>query len=67
MGGVQPVLSRHVGLEPLVLTAAFGLGDDPGAEVQGACPEAAAGELDVERWVAAWRATWRRRFGEVSG
>jgi hypothetical protein len=50
-------------LEPLVLTAAFGLGgDDPAAEVRAAWPSARVDDGDVERSAAEWAGSWRRRF-----
>jgi hypothetical protein len=53
-----------LGVEPLVLTAAFGLGqDDLAAEALEAYPVAAADEVDVARWAAEWTGTWSRRFG----
>ena len=53
-----------LGVEPLVLSAAFGLGhDDPAAVVLGAYPDAATDEANVARWAAEWAGTWGRRFG----
>ena len=54
----------ELGVEPLVLTAAFGLFiEDPSAEVRASCPGTAAGSTDVERWAGEWAGTWQRRFG----
>jgi CheY-like chemotaxis protein len=58
-------LCRDVlGVEPLVLTAAFGLGrDDPAAMVLAAYLQAAVDEAAADRRAKRWTGTWRRRFG----
>ena len=53
-----------LGAEPLVLTEAFGLSDDTGAEVLEAHPVVAADKIGVARWAAEWTGTWARRFGD---
>ena len=53
-----------LGVEPLVLSAALGVGgEDPAAEVQGACAQAAADDGEFARWTTECAGTWRRRFG----
>jgi hypothetical protein len=45
----------RLGLEPLKLTAAFGLGrDDVAAELAAAFPDAGADEAEAARWAAEW-------------
>lgn len=52
-----------LGVEPLVMTMAFGLGNgDPAADIRAARGDAEAHEAEVERWTAEWSWTWRRRF-----
>jgi len=54
----------ELGVEPLTLLGAFGLGhDDPAAEVLSAYPDAKADEAAAVRWAENWAQLWRRRFG----
>ena len=52
-----------LGVEPLMLTAAFGLGRDPAAAVLEAYPQIAVDEAEIARWTGEWARTWARRFG----
>ena len=52
-----------LGLEPLVLMAAFGLGcGDVAAEVRAACSDAVISEAAAAGWAGQWTRTWQRRF-----
>ena len=54
---------RHWGLEPLTVTAAYGLGsEDPAAEVLAVYPDAAADEAKAAAWAGKWALEWGRRF-----
>ena len=54
---------RHLGLEPLTVTAAYGLGkDDPAAEVLAVYPDAQADETKAEERAGHWAREWERRF-----
>jgi hypothetical protein len=54
---------QSLGLEPLVLMRAFGLGcGDVEAEVRAACPDAAISDAAAAAWAGQWTRTWQRRF-----
>jgi hypothetical protein len=54
---------RHLGVEPLALLRAYGLGaEDPAAEVLAAFPDANADEAKAEERALHWAGEWERRF-----
>jgi hypothetical protein len=53
----------QLGVEPLTLVAAYGLGsDDPAAEVLATVPDAKADEARAEEQAVHWAGEWERRF-----
>ncbi len=55
-----------LGLEPLVVTEAFGLGKvDVEAEMMETVPDAAPDEAESARWAEQWCRGWERRFGDA--
>jgi hypothetical protein len=55
---------RCLGLEPLTLLRAYGLGkEDPSAEVLAIYPDAKADEAKAEEPAEHWAGEWERRFG----
>jgi hypothetical protein len=53
----------QLGVEPLTLLAAYGMGaDDPAAEVLASCPDAKADEAKAEERALHWAREWGRRF-----
>jgi hypothetical protein len=54
---------RHVGVEPLTLLRAYGLGkEDPAAEVTAVYPDTRADEARAAHWEGNWAREWERRF-----
>ena len=54
---------ESLGVEPLTLTAAFGLGrNDPAAEIRENHPDAAPDPQAVSNWAECWARNWSRRF-----
>jgi hypothetical protein len=55
---------RTLGLEPMTLVRAYGMGDqDPPAEVLASYPDAKADEAKAAEWAGNWAREWGWRFG----
>jgi hypothetical protein len=54
---------ESLGVEPLTLISAYGLGhDDPAVEVLASYPDAKADEAKAAEWERNWARSWSRRF-----
>ena len=59
---------RSLGVEPLTVLRAYGLGrDEPAAEVLAVYPDAKADEAKAEERAVHWAGEWGRRFYRLSG
>jgi hypothetical protein len=61
--GFSRFCRQHLGVEPLTLMTAYGLGlEDPAAEVLAAYPDAVVDETKAAHWEGNWAREWERRF-----